>query len=352
MKKYTGIVDKITYPTIKGWVFNKYSPQDEIDVSIIINNKKVELVRANLFRKGTKLHENHPTGRCGFQYILSLKLMEHGNNIIEVVVGDGSQKILNSRQEIFINIKNEIKTQKIFFMHIAKTAGTTVNKIMSDQFSQEKCINHIETLPWTDIHFFERYDYVSGHIPYQLFAKFQSLENIITTTILRNPIDQIVSHLKWLKYVGLNPSGEFFKSHPVAIQKVCKKIRMVDFSNLDSLAKYIKSFEKSEYILLDNLQVRYFIKDPFKQKIDAVDIVDALSSMEQFSVIGQNNQLADFFLKINKFGFNIIYNPDLKLNVNDNNFRINPKDSKIQEILYPFYKYDSILYNKIKDNES
>lgn len=352
MKEYKGFVDKINFPIIRGWVFDINSPLKKTKVIITINNNRKITVQTGLFRIKTKLKESHPTGNCGFECIIPKEYLNSGNNIIKISIEDEFHKIPNSEFNIYFNEGDESTTPKFFFMHIAKTGGTTVNEIMSGQFSEGKCINHIESQPWPKMQLFWNYDYVSGHIPYQLFNKYYSLENVIVTTILRNPVEQVTSHLRWLKFIGSDPSSEFFKRHTPAIQKISQKIRIVDFSQPKSLYKYVKSFAKSEQMLFDNLQTRYFIRDPFKNKINSFDVDDALSIIPKFSVIGFNNQLEFFFSELNNLGLDIKPRSEIKLNVNHNKFGLDHKDPEIQEVLYPLYNYDLELYNKLNNTNT
>lgn len=122
----------------------------------------------------------------------------------------------------------------IFFVHIPKTAGSSINHHMEKSFSlgyahaesfisdEEKLREYVANAQW-----------MSGHINYSL-AK-EKLEAATERRIryyscMREPKAQVMSHLNWLIEIQ-HRSKRFFYDHPVRIQEISHEILSVGLNN-------------------------------------------------------------------------------------------------------------------------
>lgn len=346
MKRYLGILDPVEWPTIKGWVFDTQNMVSSVTVSIYVDDRYLGDSIANLYREKVKKTKGHPNGMCGFTFTLPNNLnVKRRKALIRIAIKNTNINLINSPQSVSIPLRVPTgEWKRIFFMHIAKTAGTSVNNTISTLFPSEKIKTHIESISWKSLPITTKYDFISGHVKIKEVLRNHNLKDFLRVTILRDPYQQLISHLRWLKHVGQNPKSGFFKSHPLAIQQVCNKIREVDFSNHTELEYYIKHFEKSETILFNNCQTRYFINDYNELDLNKSHLDEAIQSLSLFDIIGLNNDLPRFYLTLKSKGFPAIETINKKLNVQKNSFGLNPNDSKTESILRTLIEYDQMLY--------
>ena len=99
--------------------------------------------------------------------------------------------------------------EKVFFLHIPKTGGESVNHLFRQSRAQEQYVEHMENLDPSIIgpEFLEGKTYVSGHIPFprvrHLFGKSSGWSLI---TFVRDPFDHLLSHLSWTRNLFFKPT--------------------------------------------------------------------------------------------------------------------------------------------------
>ncbi len=342
-----GFLDNIEGDKIKGWAFDavNFAP---VTVYLEVNNQIVGSSKADGFRPGLKNEGLHPTGLCGFEFPCEDFFSKKDKLRIRVIAGDQKKNLANSPQ--FLegpSLSKEKNGKKVFFMHIAKTAGTTVNKVLSSAFQGDRVITHIESIDWKNIPLTEKYDFISGHVRIKEVLNYHDLSDYLIVTVLREPYEQLISHLRWLKHVGSDMNSAFFKSHPQPIQAVCRRINKVDFSKPEELEKYISNFGKSENILFDNCQTRYFIKDFNTSKLSDNHYEEAFKCLDVFDLIGRNSDLDSLYSSLKVKNIRLGLEKNLTLNVNKKDFGLSSKRKKVKEILFPLIKFDTKLYSNI-----
>ena len=84
---------------------------------------------------------------------------------------------------------------KVFFLHIPKTAGTTLAAILEHHFDKDKIFPfyQIGELSGVPKQVFERSRYIRGHFYYDAVQKFWRRKPV-TITMLRDPIERFLSH--------------------------------------------------------------------------------------------------------------------------------------------------------------
>lgn len=115
----------------------------------------------------------------------------------------------------------------IFFIHIPKTAGSTVNSYLTETL---KGRDHVEHFIADDAQFraaAETLDWMSGHV---LMTTAEQRLRAVTDrpvrffTCLREPAKQVMSHYNWL--IEIHRRGpEFYDKHPEWARKMSEKIR-------------------------------------------------------------------------------------------------------------------------------
>lgn len=186
-------------------------------------------------------------------------------------------------------------SRKIAYMHIAKTAGSSVNHYFEALFGTDAC----RTFAEHDIsagenlsRLTERYDYVSGHLFYGHFASLP--QDVFTFTTVRNPYAQLASHILWLDRYNRPALREQRDALPREVRDLISLIGTKDVGNVFHLDELLTHLPPYGVYLFNNLQSRYLVgdsanMDPLSlndgtyviahlQKFDAYCSLDAIGS--------------------------------------------------------------------------
>lgn len=225
--------------------------------------------------------------------------------------------------------KNQETDNVIIFIHIPKTGGSTLHSIIYNEYTMDNSIKDaFSQIYWnSDISDEEkkRIEFISGH---QNFGIHRSLphNNYIYITMLRNPIELVISFYYYVRY---EKAHEFYN--------LFNKITLYEFATK----------EEFNYITC-NLQTRYLSQD------DNDDLESAKYNLKNyFSIVGITERFDDTVYLLEK-------KLDFKVN-NYENLNINPQrpstkeiSRKIIEIIEKKNKSDINLYhyaNKLLDAE-
>lgn len=128
------------------------------------------------------------------------------------------------------------------FIHVPKTAGSTVNKYLDK--SGKPGASHIES--WINdnstLHARLRsLEWVSGHVP---FSQMRQELSAATSrpfrffTLVRDPIKQLMSHYNWLIEI-FHRGSDFYEGHPRRIREISEAIRAADNTDPQCIASQI-----------------------------------------------------------------------------------------------------------------
>lgn len=147
----------------------------------------------------------------------------------------------------------------ICFVHVPKTAGTTVNRHLR-QWSWrgvahvERCFANPEAQPAL----IGNCRWVSGHTP---LNRFLAALDICAPerarrffALMRAPTDQIISHYNW--QIEIYRRGEaFYRAHPQSAQEASRRVRETDHTSPAAVIKTLEGLPQ----LFANLQSRYIL---------------------------------------------------------------------------------------------
>ena len=191
--------------------------------------------------------------------------------------------------------------RKLLFMHIAKTAGTSVNSHFGSQYPPDLVAKHVESnRSWLEQSASaKKMGYVSGHLSFDQFAERLDLSEYVKVTLVREPFSHLRSHLAWIKHLSEPENAEWLDKHPEFVKPLSKKLWKTDFTSPAELAEFVRSLQGQEFQLLDNCQTRYFARNP-ERKLEIRDFHTALETLKQFDLIGLTHQTRQFIDRVSE----------------------------------------------------
>ena len=138
------------------------------------------------------------------------------------------------------------KCKKVGFLHIPKTSGVSVINAFSSVLGADRCSTFHTSI--TEENFGEA-DFVSGHA---FFGDI--IAPCFLFTFLREPIEQLNSHLRWMDHLGSPERSEEFARLPQEIAFHVQQLTQIDFSSAVEIARFLQSVEGARLLKIRNVQ--------------------------------------------------------------------------------------------------
>lgn len=126
---------------------------------------------------------------------------------------------MKSPGEMVINeVVSEPKeaNEKLIFIHVAKTAGTSVKKLFLDNFPVDQCEVELENcsewIKCENLNRFETLRFLTGHMAYAELDRRIDLSQFLVATVIRNPLEHIVSHIAHFRRFAEKENAGIFNS--------------------------------------------------------------------------------------------------------------------------------------------
>ncbi|NTV94301.1 MAG: sulfotransferase family protein [Thiobacillus sp.] len=237
----------------------------------------------------------------------------------------------------------------IVFIHIAKAAGSTVNRYFLDRLGRERCALHIESdLAWRDDEARARLvtdkTFLSGHIMYREFRDKLDLGDCFTFTFLRDPRAQVVSHLAWIRRLAESAEAARLAAHPPYIARLAGKLAGLDLGNAGQMAGFVAGLGPEEHALLDNPQVRYLRGGRNQGPVNEGDVQSAKARLGRLDAFGVVEELQDGLAGIARA---LGLAPPATLpseNVQEDKYGMSAADPRLMAALHPLIRHDLELY--------
>ena len=174
----------------------------------------------------------------------------------------------------------------IFFMHIAKTAGSYLNARFRAALGDESVATHIEASIGDTAALRARLDsgvrFFSGHVMYAHWRDIAGplADEFRTICILRDPIEHIASHIQWLDHYNRPEFAREYRHLDEFHRRVVDRIGAVDITEIGQLDRFLADLSGLEVRLFDNCQSRYFVASGRR----TYDSIRPLSLSDRFAV--------------------------------------------------------------------
>ncbi|WFU05950.1 sulfotransferase family 2 domain-containing protein (plasmid) [Rhizobium sp. CB3171] len=175
------------------------------------------------------------------------------------------------------------KAKPMFFLHIPKTAGSSMNLFCSKRMSFTTHIEDRQEIKERIRQGIDDYDFASGHLYLPEVLTIISARKWFKFTFLREPIQQTVSHLKWVKSLGTQQRKTEAMGYRDSLRDLFDKLQEISLDDIDAIGDLVESHYEARN-LFDNCQTRYLIS-PKEPPVDCRDFTAALLSLREFDYV-------------------------------------------------------------------
>lgn len=234
---------------------------------------------------------------------------------------------------------------KIFYLHVPKTAGSSINKFFSNNLDSYHF--HIEGVKGLNKNFCDSYEFISGHLPYTRMDKILPLEDWTKIVSFREPLSYVISHLSWVRKLADPGEETRFHAHPEPFQRIAKKMTEYDFSNPSELRELVSWLESEDLLFLHNTQMYFMIGDSNRSSYSDFQVNNAMDNLESMDFVGVQEELG-LFLNILSKEFGWPANQAVSENVNSNKYGLDINDEEVCKALLPLCDKDFLVYERAK----
>lgn len=331
---YFGCTDELMRPCVSGWI--SYTDESINPVSLkITKGAEVRFVQADDIRNDVLKTGRVKTAMCGYSVSFSADNFECA--VVEVLSPTGKLS------KVTTNYKN----RKIFFIHIPKAAGSSVNDLISSVIDGSY-YTHIEGLrsSWNEI---KDARFLSGHIRYNDYENNFSQHDYVVFAFLREPFSHLKSHMNWVRRLAEPELVNSRDSHSVIVHKIADDLATLDFSDVNNIECYVKRIKPIAYGLFDNCQVRYLSDVKPNERVSQKHLDQAINNMRHLHFVGISEYSKESQTQLLSFLGLEAKAAETKSNVNSYDYGLNVNKKLIIDALNPLVKYDLQLYAEAKN---
>ncbi len=157
---------------------------------------------------------------------------------------------------------------------------------------------HLENLGWRDAEAFADFNFLSGHLSSRTPLQLYRPKGFRFFTMFREPAEQFVSHLRWLRHYAKYPPEEARRLIDPANLEIAQALDAAppdlrsqvtclrDLLGVPRLALAVRP-------LFDNSLTRYMVTVSAAKLADAADGERALAALDDFELIGLQSHFAE-----------------------------------------------------------
>ncbi len=236
--------------------------------------------------------------------------------------------------------------KKILYVHIPKAGGSAVNQYFTERLGKDNCLLHAENLlsdKTADHSTADTRRFVSAHLVYPRLHQHFSGQQRFVMTVLRSPLEQLVSHLAWVRYQTDIRQKMAFASLPEFVQQLARRLAKVNISNPRVLEKFLGELEPRELAFFDNCQTRYmvaYVNGPLAPGV----VARAKRNMQAFDFVGIAERMPDVFDFLS-WRFRLIpADGSVMVNRSRQKYGLDTSDPALCEVLRPYCAFDQEIY--------
>ena len=241
----------------------------------------------------------------------------------------------------------------IFFVHVAKTAGSTMNRYLAENYPRgvDHCERYLgDRAALADI--VRKADWMSGHVtlPAAMDAFAPLRSDIRYFTCIRKPVSQVRSHYNWLVEI-YHKGAQFYEAHPRIIKDISEQVRRTVASPSPAgIARDLREFAG----LFLNSQSRYFFGAEMPPPLQRAQDAEAFAALPvvgrtvaAFDAIAESGSIEALFNHIHD---SARYSAGNRQRVNVSRYHFDPSlfdSEEVTETLRLHNRIDNLLYGHL-----
>ncbi len=128
----------------------------------------------------------------------------------------------------------------VLFLHIPKTAGSAISDAFCFTFEHFIRDAHLPGSPWRDVVAGDEGFFISGHFSFSDVADVVERPDVFSFTVLRDPLEQVVSNIKWVKAYGDPERADKLSELSPSIAEVAKQLWPISLDDVDGLSEVLQ----------------------------------------------------------------------------------------------------------------
>lgn len=338
-------IDHLNSEHVSGWCFNSLRKSKPVKLTFCLDGFVMGATVADSYREDVKSHRLHPNGLCGFDFQFPTARSFRGAGNVAIYAGNARSPFQSFPADQIPQVLKG-RLPRIFFMHIPKTGGTTLNAFAVQYFPTGTTATHIEALsPDLYPQLGAEKNYLAGHLSLHKICEGFDVSSYDLVSMLRDPYRQLHSHLSWIRRIAANRESGFFLKHEKVVRELAVRLHETDLTinaNLKSLVDQAQGFELDFF---DNLQTRYFLRYR-PERVGNAELRKAQENVGMFKLIGTTercDELLDRFC--DRYGMGRV---SRARSFNRSALQLFDCDDKaVRSILTPFVESDLSLYQYV-----
>lgn len=239
---------------------------------------------------------------------------------------------------------------KVLYVHIPKAGGSAVNAYFAERFGDGNCFAHAENRIQdgkSDDSKVKASRFVSAHLIYPRLRRHFSEQDRFTMTVLRTPMEQVTSHLAWMRYQTDARQKRAFGALPDFLKQLVDRMSRVDLGNPVTLEKFLGELEPRELTFFDNCQTRYlipYVNGPLAPGM----LARARRNLQALHFVGISERMQDVF---DYLSWHFRLPPaegGRRVNESRQKYGLDAADPALREVLKPYVALDEELYSEAR----
>ena len=235
---------------------------------------------------------------------------------------------------------------KVLYVHIPKAGGSAVNDYFRNQLGSEHCAIHAERVlqdKSADVPAVAEKSFVSAHMLLPRLLEQLNQTDRLIMTVLRNPLEQTISHLAWMRYQAEKNRQAAFEELPPHVQQLVIDLSEINLAEPKELEQFLGALGPRVIGFFDNCQTRYLSRQT-TERVTEVQLQEAYNSLERFDIVGVAKYMQDLF---DWLSWHLGLPPadgSRRVNVSQSKYGLDVANPELTEVLAFYIQFDQQLY--------